>query len=300
MTQTKCQNSLGATDSPMQNSDTIFSQCPIGCQSTLRNTNIHLPEGALQQCPECKQLLSSCTKTWFEQSMQEFNVAEPTEKNRARYHRRMGEILQRAKRALAYSVDQPKMLDVGCSSGALLRVAQECHFEPHGVEPATEAAKTAKQLGFDVFPGYIQDAPFPDQHFDIITLFEVIEHLIEPSAVLNEVYRLLKPGGVFLIGTGNARSWTVQIRRERWEYFDIRSHGGHISFFNPESLTKLGESCGFHVQKITTRRVNFSEKGEGTAISYALNRVARELLEIPARALNKGHDMLAIMDKPRQ
>ena len=279
----------------------IFSHCPVGCQGRLEQTAIALPEGKLKRCPVCGQLLSACSQAWFDESMQEFDVPQgtlPEGNNKQRYNRRMGNILTRAQQNLTTSAQTPHLLDVGCSSGALLLVARDCGYHAVGAEPATQAANTARELGFDVFPGFLQNAHYPDNHFDVVTLFEVIEHLLEPEPILSEIYRILKPGGLLLIGTGNAESWTVKFLQERWEYFDIHSHGGHISFFNPKSLTKLVERCGFDIHDISTKRVNLAERKDVSKPIYELVKVTRELLAIPARWLGKGHDMLAIVRKP--
>jgi SAM-dependent methyltransferase len=283
--------------------DALFKCCPIGCSSALENTPIRLAEGRLRRCPECGQLLSSCSRAWFDQSMQEFNVPQgtlPEGGNKARYHQRMGKILSGA-RAIIDNDKQPlRLLDVGCSSGALLLVAKQCGYDCFGAEPAAQAAATAQGLGFDVFPGHLQDAGYADGHFDVVTLFEVIEHLLAPDALLREIRRILRPGGLLLIGTGNAESWTATFLQDKWEYFDIRSHGGHVSFFNPKSISLLGRKCGFDVHSIATRRVNLAERKDVSGTLYRLVRIARELLAIPARWTNRGHDMLAILRKPGQ
>lgn len=281
--------------------DAIFNHCPVGCDSQLEPTSIELPEGNLKRCPQCGQLVSACGKAWFDESMQEFDVAEgtlPTGKNKIRYHQRMGKILTDAKKVAVKDSQPARLLDVGCSSGALLLVAKECGYEVFGAEPATKAAATAQNLGFEVFPGFVQDAHYPDNHFDVVTLFEVIEHLLEPAEVMREIQRILKPGGLLLIGTANANSWTVQQLGGSWEYFDIRSHGGHISFFNPQSIALLGSRCGFETHKISTKRVNLVERKNASKPVYEVAKVARELLAIPARWSQKGHDMLAVLRKP--
>jgi len=283
--------------------DAIFTRCPIGCHSELEQTAIALPEGKLKRCPICEQLLSACSKTWFDESMQEFDVPEgtlPEGKNKDRYNRRMGNILADAQKNITVSGQTPRLLDVGCSSGALLLVAKDCGYTTTGVEPAIQAANTARGLGFDVFPGFLQDARYPDNHFDVVTLFEVIEHLLEPAKLITEIHRILKPGGLLLIGTGNADSWTVKFLQKRWEYFDIHSHGGHISFFNPKSITLLANHCGFDIHNISTKRVNLSERKDVSKAAYELVKITRELLAIPARWFHKGHDMLAILRKPHQ
>jgi len=280
----------------------LFETCPLHCSQPLEETTIHLPEGTLRRCPSCGQLLSACDQDWYNQSMQEFNAPEgtlPQGKSQQRYQQRMSKVLLRAKAQLPYSAMNPRFLDVGCSSGALLQVAKRCDFSVHGVEPAEKAAHTASQLAdVDVFTGFLADAHYPDHHFDIITLFEVIEHLTDPIAITQEMMRILKPGGILLIGTNNADSWSYQALGNRCEYLDIKKHGGHISFFTPNSMRKLAEQSGMRVINISTKRVNFAERKDVNALQYHFNRIARELLALPASWLLKGHDMMVTMQKP--
>lgn len=209
-----------------ETSEAIFNHCPLGCSSTLEGTSIKLPEGKLKRCSECGQLLSACSKTWFDESMQEFNVPEgtlPSGKNKKRYHHRMGAILKDARNIITRNENTPRLLDVGCSSGALL-----------------------------------------------------------------------------LIGTGNTDSWTVRLQQGSWEYFDIRSHGGHISFFNLKSIALLAKRCGFVLHDISTKRVNLIERKNASRITCEVAKIACEVLAIPARWTNKGHDMLTVLRKPQQ
>lgn len=280
----------------------LFETCPLKCASPLEKTTISLPEGALYQCSDCGQLLSSCSQDWYNKSMQEFNTPKgmvPEGSHQHRYNKRMSKILLAAKNQLAYNTHEVISLDVGCSSGALLEVALRCGFNAHGAEPAEEAANTAALIpNAHVFKGFLHDAKYPDNHFDIITLFEVIEHLTNPIALTQEMTRILKPGGILLIGTGNGDSWTVKIQGAKWEYFDISGHGGHISFFTPKSMQKLAQQCELNIKNITTKRVNLGEKKHVSFIFYQFNKIVRELLALPARWAHKGHDMLATMQKP--
>ncbi|MDT8375309.1 MAG: class I SAM-dependent methyltransferase [Mariprofundaceae bacterium] len=280
----------------------LFEHCPLGCTTPLITTDIELPEGNLRQCPDCGQLLSSCTQTWYDESMREFDVPEgtlPQGGSQKRHEQRISRILQQARAQLPGSPDPVMFLDVGCSSGSVLNVARQCGFNIHGVEPAARAAETARQIpGAEVFNGFLHQADYPDNHFDIITLFEVIEHLTDPISLIKEIGRILKPGGLLLIGTGNAGSWTVSALGSRWEYFDIRLHGGHISFFTPESISILAKKSGLKLSAIKTKRVNLGEKKDVSWLFYQFNRVMRELLALPARWFNKGHDMLIVLRKP--
>jgi len=284
----------------MESGQPLFRHCPLTCTSKLETTTIKLPEGFLRQCPDCGQLLSACTAERYQQSMQEFDNPDgtlPARENAKRYEQRMGSILGKATQRLGKGAQDLCLLDVGCSSGALLLVAGNLGLHARGVEPAGKAAETARAFGFEVYNGMLHEAAYDDASFDIVTLFEVIEHLTEPIPLVQEIYRILKPGGVLLIGTANADAWTVKFLGSKWEYFDIDSHGGHVSFFSPQSILKLAQKCSFSVAKIQTRRVNLSERKDVSPLQFELLKICRELLALPARLTGKGHDMLATLIK---
>jgi len=274
--------------------------CPLGCKADITPTLIELPEGYLRRCTQCGQLISACTTERYAQSMEEFNAPEGTMlsgKDIERQKKRISHILMQGIHHLPPSKDKVSMLDIGCSSGSVLKVGGALGLQVQGVEPAPKAAATARSLGFDVFTGFLHEASFPGNTFDIVTLFEVIEHLREPLVLAHEISRILKPGGIWLIGTGNADSWTAHLLGSRWEYFDIARHGGHVSFFNPQSISLLGQRSGFDIIQISTKRMSITNREDVSPWVYNVSRIARELFEIPARFLHKGHDMLTILRK---
>ncbi|GMR00591.1 MAG: hypothetical protein BMS9Abin18_1456 [Zetaproteobacteria bacterium] len=280
--------------------DRFLQSCPLGCRADITLTLIELPEGNLRRCSQCGQLISACTPERYAQSMQEFNAPEGTMtsgKALERQKKRIGRILMQGIHHLSSSHDTVSMLDVGCSSGSVLKVGDSLGLKVHGVEPAPRAAVTARNLGFEVFTGFLHDAKYPNHAFDIVTLFEVIEHLREPLVLAHEINRILKPGGIWLIGTGNVDSWTAHFMGARWEYFDINKHGGHVSFFNPQSISLLAQRSGFEMVEIITKRVSMANREDTSPWAYNISRIARELCEVPARLLHKGHDMLAIFRK---
>ncbi|MDP3091279.1 MAG: class I SAM-dependent methyltransferase [Nitrospira sp.] len=279
----------------------LIECCPVGCSDTLAETTIVLPEGPLRRCQACGQLVSQITATAYASSMKEFDTPRgtlPTLRTQRRHDARAAKLFGTV-RALIRSESGrgARLLDIGCSSGALLQSAVTQGFDAEGVEPAAQAAEFAKSTGLKVFHGYLEEARFPASSFDAVTLMEVIEHLPDPSALLREVWRILKPNGVLVVGTGNGASWTVRLVGARWGYFQVAEHGGHISFFNPSSLAKLARRCGFDVERSETRRVSLAERKEAGYVSYRLLRIATEILAMPARLFGKGHDMLVFLRK---
>ncbi|MDE2310818.1 MAG: class I SAM-dependent methyltransferase [Betaproteobacteria bacterium] len=271
-----------------------ITACPVGCSGGLEATQYVLPEGALLRCTECGQLFSQCTEEWYRKSMEEFDDPQgtlPDERSAERRLRRSRKFLERITALLKQSPADIRLLDVGCSSGAFLGAAARLGFRAEGVEPAAQAAQTAHAAGLKVRHGLLQDAGFADRQFDAITLFEVIEHLREPLDLLRECRRILRPGGILLVGTGNAASWSVAAMGARWEYLHIAKHGGHISFYTPHSTNVLAQRAGFSVADIRTRGVRFCEKDDCAASVYNAAKLAGELLNPLAAALDKGSDM---------
>ena len=271
-----------------------LTHCPVGCTSALESTAYLLPEGALRRCPECGQLLSRCTEERYWQSMEEFDDPQgtlPDARSVERRFQRSKRFLDRISSLLGKPAGETRMLDVGCSSGAFLGAAVKLGYQAEGVEPAARAAQTAQAAGLKVRQGLLQEAGFDDGQFDAVTLFEVIEHLQEPQDLLKECHRILRPGGVMLVGTGNAGGWSMAAMGAKWEYLDIARHGGHISFFTPHSMGVLAQRTGFEVAAVYTRSVRFCERGDCAKPVYTLAKIAGELLNPLAAMMDKGGDM---------
>jgi 2-polyprenyl-3-methyl-5-hydroxy-6-metoxy-1,4-benzoquinol methylase len=188
-----------------------------------------------------------------------------------------------------------RLLDVGCSRGQYVAAAEQFGFSAEGVEPAPRIAAAARAQGLNVHTGLLEEQAFPAASFDAITLFEVIEHLKEPLALMRECHRILKPGGIMCLSTGNTRSWTVAAMRGHWDYFDLEQDGGHVSFYNPHSLALLAERAGFTVADLETTRVRFTERSQVPLVVHTLAKAAAELLSFPAKLLHRGHQMLAYL-----
>ncbi len=97
------------------------------------------------------------------------------------------------------SLKPGRILDVGCGLGYLLSGLRE-GWEKYGIEVSRFAAQHAQAWG-RIFVGELHEAQFPDEHFDVVVMHHVIEHMEDPISTILEVRRILKPGGILLLGT---------------------------------------------------------------------------------------------------
>jgi 2-polyprenyl-3-methyl-5-hydroxy-6-metoxy-1,4-benzoquinol methylase len=156
-----------------------------------------------------------------------------------------------------------KICDIGCGVGYFLRVAQERGWAVAGIDLDKAAVDIACQHGIDVRWETVEEMSFSDEEFDVVTLFNVIEHVPAPQTVLEEIRRVLKPGGLFVLETPTddfALKFPVRllyrlsggkiIQPIRYLY-SSRDTGGHIYRFSRETITRILEKTGFRVQKVT-------------------------------------------------
>jgi SAM-dependent methyltransferase len=156
------------------------------------------------------------------------------------------------KQTLAQYKQSGALLDLGCSSGAFLESLQGKQWELHGIEMSRDSARTAEaRSGAQVFVGHILDASFPPGSFDVITCFDVLEHLYEPRRVMARVREWLKPGGIFYVLVPNVDSAEARVFGSYWHGLELPRHLFHYS---PASLKFLAESAGLREVSVETRR----------------------------------------------
>lgn len=112
------------------------------------------------------------------------------------------------RRLAAYFADKRpqelKLLDIGCGYGSFMDAANQAGFQVEGVEIDPQIAEAAREKGYTVYADFLHNLKLPSESYDVITLWDVIEHVPDPVSLLAESHRLLKPGGVLFYHTGNA------------------------------------------------------------------------------------------------
>jgi SAM-dependent methyltransferase len=151
------------------------------------------------------------------------------------------------------------MLDVGCGRGELLWAARDANWNYTGVDPSSAHLEWGRvNLDVQGLLGTIETASLPAESFDVVIMGGVIEHLYDPFATLQEVRRVLKPGGLFYLDAPNEDALYTQIgnlylralRRDWVVNLAPTFPPYHVQGFNPNSLRRLLERAGFQVEDL--------------------------------------------------
>ncbi|MCC6672990.1 MAG: class I SAM-dependent methyltransferase [Planctomycetes bacterium] len=144
-----------------------------------------------------------------------------------------------------------RVLDVGCAAGYFLRVMRDEGHDVYGVELSAAIARHAvEHLGAArVHVGTLHSAPrdqgaFVPGSFDVVTLWDVVEHVPDPQALLHEVRSMLAPGGVLVLETQNVASRWARLLGRRWQHY---KHEEHLYHFDPNTVRRLLEQTRFTV-----------------------------------------------------
>ena len=135
-----------------------------------------------------------------------------------------------------------RLLDVGCAAGFFLKKAEERGWQIAGVEWAKEMVDHARELLQIEIPPTLEEADHPAEAFDVVTSWDCLEHVWDPRANLQEIRRLLRPGGLLALSTTNAENLRAARTPERWEEF---KPPGHLNYFALDSLRALLIDTGF-------------------------------------------------------
>jgi 2-polyprenyl-3-methyl-5-hydroxy-6-metoxy-1,4-benzoquinol methylase len=145
-----------------------------------------------------------------------------------------------------------RMLEVGCASGSFLHHMGQQGWQVEGIEFSEQAAGMARQMGYPVYAGSLETAPNPDQSFDLIVGWMVLEHLHNPMQGLIKLHEWAKPHAYLVLSVPNAGAWNFRIFKEKWYALQVPNHLYH---YTPASLTRILFASGWEVEKIFHQRI---------------------------------------------
>lgn len=146
-----------------------------------------------------------------------------------------------------------RLLDVGFGAGTLLQAAAGQGWDAQGVEVSRPAYEHVRDLGFRVFLGELAQAQYPNNHFDVVVASEILEHLPQPRLFLQEVARILRPGGLFWATTPHGRGLSYRLIGLKWS---VVSPPEHLQVFSTTGLRRLLGQAGLRNVSLRTHGFN--------------------------------------------
>lgn len=142
---------------------------------------------------------------------------------------------------------ETRVLDIGCAGGAFLRAARNLGLSAVGVEPSKWLSEHARsQHDLDVRTGTLSDHSFSEEYFDLITLWDVIEHLPDAGAELRQIHHLIKPDGLLVVNYPDFGSFVARILGKKWPFL----LSVHLVYYTPQTIRKQLLKSGFEVLDI--------------------------------------------------
>ena len=141
---------------------------------------------------------------------------------------------------------QGRLLDIGCNEGRGLFIYRHNGFDPKGLELNERAAQNARRAGFIVYTETLEEFQ-PEEPFDIVVLSNVLEHAPDPKNMLENVSRVLKPGGHVWITCPNSQSWLRKLFGRSWINWHVPFHLFH---FSSKILGQLLQRSGFEITEL--------------------------------------------------
>ena len=197
--------------------------------------------------------------------------------------------------------DEPRsILDVGCGGGFFLDT-----LGPRWRKEGTDIAQVGIEFARRRFPyrfhlGRLVELSLAPASYDVVTMWHVVEHFLDPVEELREVGRLLEPGGYCVIETCNYDAWSRRLAEERWRFFIPPFH---LFFFSPRSLARLLERAGMTLVRTLPRGNPVNNWISVSRADPAPSRLAKKLLKAAGMALfrvTRQGDMMIYVARKRQ
>jgi 2-polyprenyl-3-methyl-5-hydroxy-6-metoxy-1,4-benzoquinol methylase len=182
-----------------------------------------------------------------------------------------------------------RLLDIGSHIGLFLDVARAAGWQVAGLEPSRWSVERARERGLDVRHGTLETVRFPDGSFDVVTMWDVVEHLADPIAELRRIHRLLRPNGLLALSTMNVDALFPKLAGRRWPWYMQM----HLVYFSRRTLHNMLAKAGFRV-------VEMSPHKRVVRLSYLVSRVepysrlAYRALDWLVRLTRQGDRLVAV------
>jgi SAM-dependent methyltransferase len=169
--------------------------------------------------------------------------------------------------------------------GVFLEIAGAAGWEAVGIEPSGWGVAEARKRNLNVIEGTLASAALPEASFDVVTMWDVVEHLTDPLSELRHTHRILRPGGLLVLHTMDIESLFARLMGQHWPWLMEM----HLYYFTRRTLQAMLEAAGFEMVRV-------EPQGRYLRLGYLLTRV-RPYSRLAARLLGWFADRLGWREK---
>lgn len=278
----------------MSNSDNYFDRC-IGCESTSIKTMSQYSKDFLCQCNECGLIFSQKIPSIEELNLvyDKYSRADSISDITVKRYLELLEIFERYKQ-------KGRILDVGAGDGHFLEVAKKAGWDVYGTEYDDRAIALCESKGIKMLKGKLKVDDYEDDFFDVVTSFEVMEHINNPREELEIIKKILRKGGALYITTPNFNGLSRRYRAENWSEL---CYPEHLTYYTAKTLSRVVKSFGFRTSFVKTTGIAIQRTYDGTIAGSSLQEQSireytesNKLAQLAKYSANKILDLFKIGD----
>lgn len=219
--------------------------------------------------------------------------------------RNIRQTFQRRLKRLEKFIQPGKVLDVGCALGFFLAEAKNRGWQVQGLDISHFAVDYAqKTFQFDARQGSLLEADFPTEAYDLVTMWDVIEHVPDPKAYIQACADRLHSGGMIALATPDVASIPAKVTGKRWVGYKLSEE--HLYYFSPETLSKMLNDAGFdvvdvyHVGKYVTLSLFLNRLGMYTPLLAKMGQAIERIFKLSEKSLYVNpFDIVAVTARKR-
>jgi len=238
-------------------SEVISRTCPLCDSRDCANICVERGNVGIVKCRECSliyvnPMVKDPEKNYWGDEKKYFEEARLIFEGKAKSHRDANyledlKVIEKIK-------PRGNFLDIGTNMGFFLRHTRGRKWNVTGVDPSPALSEMArKYFGLNVKTCYLNEAGFEDEHFDVVTMTDVFEHIPEPKKMLEDIKKVIKKDGILFIKVPNGKYnmlklWLAKATGKVKDY-DIFDSYEHVTHFTHKTLKRMLAECGFKVSE---------------------------------------------------